>query len=138
VSVNFILFFFFLVSIILLNLCSLLEIYRETEENVNAEEKFAEKEAGKEDAVPTDEAAKEKEGDANEAEKEEEDKVCTLPLLFFDIKVLVIVCLASLQNTILGQVLNRILLIFLVLYLMLLSNWLSIEVVVNLLSWLIQ
>jgi hypothetical protein len=42
---------------------------------VNAEEKLAEKEAGREDVVPTDEAAKEKEGVANEAEKEEEDKV---------------------------------------------------------------
>lgn len=70
--------FFFLFKLLsVLCLCSLLEICREAEENVNSEEKTAEKELGPEDVPASDEAAKEKEGDAtNEAEQEkEEDKV---------------------------------------------------------------
>lgn len=50
---------------------------KETEENVNAEEK-PEKAAGQEDVLPSEEAAKEKEGDEAEKEKEEEDKEMTL------------------------------------------------------------
>lgn len=80
--------FVFLFKLLLvLCLCSLLEIFREAEENVNSEEKTAEKELVPEDVPASDEAVKEKEGDAtNEAEQEkEEDKV--ISFLFFHVHI---------------------------------------------------